>query len=535
MLRRSLTLAALILVASCSAVDEFDERGTTALMRSAQRGDTAGVLRLLAAGADVNARVPRRDVKELINTVVKVEELPKSDFGFTPLIYAAKHGRARVVQILIDAGADVNRPARYGQTALAFAVDRSDITVVRHLMTAGASADTRQIAKAVAESPAEMVRLITRSAKDANGMAPADPMHGRPHSIWLLHAATLRGDPDVVRALLKAGADVNARDPNGWTALRWARDAEVQRTNARSKEVADLLLAAGASDRSGGKAETLFDAIHRKDAAGVAEALRSGADPNARDKRGVTAVIEAARLGEADIVRQLAAAGAHVNLNAGFGPNALTAAIERESVETVRVLLASGAKPDQRDGRGWSPLFIVGRQRRSDIAALLLAASAKVDAYDLRTAAQFGDTTIVRMLLGHGADANIGAALNGAVHACRSGDNTAMFALLLQGGADPSKAVYIMPRAADRCSPEALRLLIRHGGDPNQRDYFNITPLMYAARAGNFDKVRVLLAAGADVHARDAEGRSAVNFARRYPAIRDTLGLLTEQSGRRRR
>jgi ankyrin repeat protein len=518
-------LIASALLTSCRAVDVIDERGMTPLMRAAQVGDTATMHRLLADGADVNAEVPRRDMRELFTTIASMEDLPPSDIGFSALLYAAKSGRTRAAQILIANGAEVRHEGRFGETALGFALKRSDVALTRLLTAAGARVDQRQFANAVEHAPAAMVELLLKHGADPNGVSPPDQARGRNSEQPLLVTATIRGDPDVIKALIDARVNVNARDGNGWSALRWARDAEAQRSNPRAGEIVALLEAAGARDDGGRKAAALIDAVEKRDLARVRDAIRAGANPNARDKRGYTPVVVAAYNGSAAIVSALATSGAHLNLiPAHFGPTALTAAIENGSVATARALLESGAKADLRDGRGWSPLFVASLYKRREISALLLADSTKVDAQAMSMAARNGDSATVRMMLDLGADPNAGFALHGAVTGCAEHDNTALIALLLKKGANQRKGFALLHRAAARCKPETLRMLLLQGADVNERrQYYGETPLMSAAAAGNLDNVKVLIAAGADTELRDRRNLSALERAAKHPLVRQEI------------
>src|SRR5687768_9642814 len=108
--------------------------------------------------------------------------------------------------------------------------------------------------------------------------------------------AAMRGDVDAVRALIKQGADVNAAQGDGMTALHWAAE------NGHV-EMAQLLIRAGGSltavTRRG--SHTPLHVAARSGRGPVIEALlEAGADPNATTAAGATALHQAAGAGSAD-------------------------------------------------------------------------------------------------------------------------------------------------------------------------------------------------------------------------------------------
>ena len=76
----------------------------------------------------------------------------------------------------------------------------------------------------------------------------------------------------------------------------------------------------------------------------VKELLAAGADINAKNRDGITALMNAAREGKTDIVNELLAAGAKVNEKDNNGKSALTFATQHDHSDIVKLLLAAGAK-----------------------------------------------------------------------------------------------------------------------------------------------------------------------------------------------
>jgi ankyrin repeat protein len=153
--------------------------------------------------------------------------------------------------------------------------------------------------------------------------------------------AAERGDVATVKALLKEGADVNAAQGDGMSALHWAAD----RGNA---ELAGLLIYAGANTSAQtriGQYTPLHLAAKNGSAAVASALLKAGADVNVRSTNsGVTPLHLAASSGSAETVKVLADAKADVNAReneAGQTPLIFAAGLNR--VEAIKALLAAGA------------------------------------------------------------------------------------------------------------------------------------------------------------------------------------------------
>jgi ankyrin repeat protein len=156
--------------------------------------------------------------------------------------------------------------------------------------------------------------------------------------------AAMRGDAEAVRELLRAGADVNAAQGDGMTALHWAAD------NGQI-ELAGVLVFAGAN---------------------LEAATRLG---------GFTPLMVASRAGHAGIVRLLADAGANLEATTETGETALHYAAWSGNPEIAVALAEKGADVDaQESANGQTPLMF---------------------------AASYGRTGVVRTLLGAGADPSI--------------------------------------------------------------------------------------------------------------------------------
>jgi len=159
-----------------------------------------------------------------------------------------------------------------------------------------------------------------------------------------------RGDVAAARALVQKGADVNAPQSDGATALHWAvyRD---------SVEAVDMLMRAGAKSAANREGMTpLAMAALYGDPRIVDRLLKGGADAKALGPNGESMVMFAARNGNPDVIRLLVEAGANVNAREPLrGTTALMWAVEQKHPEAVAALLKAGADPAARSGGAGLP------------------------------------------------------------------------------------------------------------------------------------------------------------------------------------
>jgi ankyrin repeat protein len=343
------------LLAHGAMVDAKDEtRGQTALMWAAAEGHAAVVQALIAANADIRARVPS---------------------GFSPLFFAVREGRLPVVRILLEAGVDVNEtipidgPRRRGyggrlppggMSALLLAIQNAHFELAAELLDAGANPNVELTGYTV-------LHAITAVRKPGVGdNDPAPEGSGRMTSLELVKRLAARGaslDARMTRRVNLNNTRANELGATPFFLAALTADAELMKTlvalgaDPRLPNVENstpLMAAAGLATRSPGEdAGTESEVLEA-----VALALELGADVNAVDNNGETAMHAAAYKNLPKVVKFLAARGAKIDLwnrenKFGWTPLAIAAGYRfgnfKPSADTeaaVReVMIAAGVTP----------------------------------------------------------------------------------------------------------------------------------------------------------------------------------------------
>jgi ankyrin repeat protein len=235
--------------------------------------------------------------------------------------------------------------------------------------------------------------------------------------------------------------------------------------------------------------------------------LSAGADPKARNQAGASPLLYAAW--SLDKTRLLVENGAEVNRAANDGTTALmVAASEAGNIATVRYLIEKGADVRALDGHGGSALLRSASMSDPEILRLLLAHGADPHLADavaftpLHSATAFPDCERIKLLLAAGVDPN--------------GFNS--FAGTVRKG--PLALVHLSPLmlASAYADEDTIAALLKAGARVNESDIRKMTPLMLSITTDHANPavVRRLIAAGADVNAKDANGEAVLTWARKY-------------------
>ena len=481
----------------------FAQAAELTLLGAAEAGDGATALQLLLEGSDANARGPA---------------------GTTAVMWAAYHGDVDLVRALVDAGADATLMNEFGTSALAEAAVIGSAPIIKALLGAG-----------------------------------ADPNSKNPEGETPLMVVARNGNVEAAEALLDAGAEINAKEAwGGQSALTWAA--------ARSQaEMVRLLASRGADldtrgvvrqwdrktiteprpkDMNKGGFTPLLYAAREGCVECAMHLLAAGADPDLADPERVTPLNMALLNLHYDFAANMIEAGADIDKWDLFGRTPLYMAAdtntlpvmgngamvvipsddEHTAFDIARTLLEAGADPNIRLKRR-PPYRNVPQDRGGDT---ILAQGAT----PLLRAARAGDAPLVELLLEHGALVDLpskegvtpflaAAGVEFGLRVTRGRNRTeegvlATLQLLLDAGADIDARMVTEPAAS------GVREIPRRGDHsyrtrgrqvPSPQAVPHRTALHGAAMKGFNPIVGFLAANGADLEARDGNGRTPLDLA----------------------
>jgi uncharacterized protein len=218
-------------------------------------------------------------------------------------------------------------------------------------------------------------------------------------------------------------------------------------------------------------AASLVDAAKANDSAGALALVEDKADVNAAESDGTTPLHYAVYHDDVALVESLLKAGAKASVSNSYGSTPLSEAAVRGNPRVIELLLKAKADPNQGNADGQTPLMTLARTSNVAAAKLLIGHGADVNAIEhwhsqtaLMFAAAEKQPAMVKLLLDHGAKADARALVN-----------------------HWHRMVTAEPRA-------------------QQREVGGFTPLLYAARQGCLECVKLLVGAHADVNLPDPEG-----------------------------
>src|SRR5580698_7872224 len=444
----------LMLVAACLSA----WAGT--VVDAVKDGDTTAALALLKQHADVNLPEPdgttalhwavRQDDREMAGRLIKAGANVKAAnrYGVTPLYLACVNGSTPMIAKLLDAGADANSVTTDGETALMTVARTGNVEAAKVLLAHGADVNSKEqwrqqtpLMWAVAESHADMAQELIAHGADVNARQVTwnweRQVTKEPREKWMplggltpLLFAARQGCVECSRVLVKAGAEINATNPNGFSPILLAI------INSHY-DVAAFLLEQGADANIADEVgrTPLYAAVdmhtlpdsnlpwpselnNKLTSLDLIQALLAhGANVNAQLKKqqpyrskvdrgadtllttGSTPLLRAAKAGDTEVVKVLLAKGGDPKLTTKFGMTPLMAAAglgskeedttgrkktEPEAIASIQLCLGAGADVNAADNQGETALHGAAQKGWDQVVQFLVDHGAKLDIKDKR-------------------------------------------------------------------------------------------------------------------------------------------------------
>jgi cytohesin len=221
---------------------------------------------------------------------------------------------------------------------------------------------------------------------------------------------------------------------------------------------------------------------------------------------------------DAAMTEWLLAHGANVNAGTTGGWTPLHQAMMSGNKSVAELLIAHGANVSARTNDGETPLFLAARNQYKDLVELLLAHGADINARAGGDNTALSEAKLVtggmaEFLQQHGGHDFFAEIFDASTH----GDLAAVKELLKED----SHSAFLTDNerntplhyAAGGGHLEVVKLLLADGADVAAKDYGGAMPLHYAAYGGHMDVAELLLANKADINAKDLNGQTPVDCA----------------------
>lgn len=257
-------------------------------------------------------------------------------------------------------------------------------------------------------SDLKIIKILVEAGADVNAK-------DNDNRTILMTASRYTSNPDIVAYLIKKGADVNSIANDGYTAL------EAALTHNQNSKITKILLKNGANINS---KNNLWDTplmmaiAHNADTDIIKELIENSTDINAQNQDGLSAfLIASSSSNNPELITLLIKKGAYVKQKTIGGANALMlASSNTNNPEMVKVLLASGIDVNERQSDGWNALMLACAENvNPEIVKVLVSTGFNINAKTsedgmtpLMIACKYNENpSVVDMLINLGADVKV--------------------------------------------------------------------------------------------------------------------------------
>ncbi|XP_077432596.1 inversin isoform X3 [Vanacampus margaritifer] len=494
-------------------------------MASAPSGPGAAPL-----GSQVHAAAVNGDRNALLKLITAEPVLRdrEDQFGRTPLMYCVLADRLDCAEILLKAGASVNKTDHSQRTALHLAAQKGNVRFLKLLLSRHANWLQKDLEEMTPlhlatrhPSPKALALLLKH-------IGPGEVDTQDKNKQTALHWSAFYNRPEHVRLLIKHDSNIGIPDSEGKIPLHWAAHSQ----EASATQTVRCILEAAPTESLlnwqdyEGRTPLHFAVADGNEA--VVEVLTSyeGCNVTAYDNLFRTPLHWAALLGHARIVHLLLERNTSGTIPSDSqGATPLHYGAQSNNAETVGVFLSHPSVKDEPDLEGRTAFMWAAGKGSDDVIRTMLALTPHVDinmadkygGTALHAASLSGHVSSVKLLLEQGAMVD---SLDVMKHtplfrACEMGHRDVILTLI-KGAArvdlvdvDGHTALHW---AALGGNAEVCQILMENGISPNVQDQAGRTPLQCAAYGGYITCMAVLMEKHADPNIQDKEGRTALHW-----------------------
>ncbi|XP_051922106.1 inversin [Hippocampus zosterae] len=494
-------------------------------MAAAPSGPCAAPLGSQVHAAAVNG--DRNTLHKLI-TAEPVLRDREDQFGRTPLMYCVLADRLDCAEILLKAGASVNKTDHSQRTALHLAAQKGNVRFLKLLLSRHANWLQKDLEEMTPlhlatrhPSPKALALLLKH-------IGPGEVDTQDKNKQTALHWSAFYNRPEHVRLLIKHDSNIGIPDSEGKIPLHWAAHSQ----EARATQTVRCILEAAPTESLlnwqdyEGRTPLHFAVADGNEA--VVEVLTSyqGCNVTAYDNLFRTPLHWAALLGHARIVHLLLERNTSGTIPSDSqGATPLHYGAQSNNAETVGVFLSHPSVKDEPDLEGRTAFMWAAGKGCDDVIRTMLAHTPHIDinmtdkygGTALHAASLSGHVSTVKLLLERGGMVD---SLDVMKHtplfrACEMGQRDVILTLI-KGAArvdlvdvDGHTALHW---AALGGNAEVCQILMENGISPNVQDQAKRTPLQCAAYGGYITCMAVLMEKHADPNIQDKEGRTALHW-----------------------